>query len=79
MNMEVLTELRHEREAYKGWKQEQGTQEDYRGTIPAPSPLPEEGVWKAKAQIKRNLARVVKGNKKSFSRRIMSNRKTREK
>ncbi|GAB0176697.1 mitochondrial enolase superfamily member 1 [Grus japonensis] len=74
MNKELLDKLKHKKEAYRGWKQGQVAWEEYRETVRAAR----DQVRKAKALIELNLARDVKGNKKSFYRYVRDNRKTRE-
>ena len=74
MNKELLDKLRHKKEAYRGWKQGQVAWEEYRETVRAAR----DQVRKAKALIELNLARDVKGNKKSFYRYVGDKRKTRE-
>ena len=74
MNKELLEKLKHKKEACRGWKQGQTTWEGYRETVR----VAREQVRKAKALIELNLARDIKGNKKSFYRYIGDKRKTRE-
>ncbi|GAB0176214.1 hypothetical protein GRJ2_000086600 [Grus japonensis] len=74
MNKELLDKLKHKKEAYRGWNQRQVAWEEYRETVQAAR----DQVGKAKALIEFNLARDVKGNKKSFYRYISDKRKTRE-
>ncbi|GAB0188244.1 mitochondrial enolase superfamily member 1 [Grus japonensis] len=74
MNKELLGRLKHKKEAYRGWKQGQVAWEEYREIVQAAR----DQVRKAKALIEFNLARDVKGNKKSFYRYISDERKTRE-
>ncbi|GAB0176265.1 mitochondrial enolase superfamily member 1 [Grus japonensis] len=62
MNKELLDKLKHKKEAYRGWKQGQVAWEEYKETVRAAR----DQVRKAKALIELNLARDVKGNKKSF-------------
>ena len=62
MNKEILDKFRHKKEAYRGWKQGQVAWEEYREMVRAAR----DQVRKAKALIKLNLARDVKGNKKSI-------------
>ncbi|GAB0193896.1 hypothetical protein GRJ2_001854900 [Grus japonensis] len=66
MNKELLDKVKHKKEAYKGWKQGQVAWEEYRETVRAAR----HQVRKGKAPIKLNLARHVKGNKKSFYRYV---------
>jgi len=58
MNRELLDNLKHKKEANRGWKQGQVAWEEYRAA--------RGQVRKAKVLIELNLARDVKGNKKSF-------------
>ncbi|KFW71682.1 hypothetical protein AS28_14104, partial [Pygoscelis adeliae] len=74
MNKELLDKLKHKKEAYRGWKQGQVAWEEYREIVRAAR----DQVRKAKALTELNLARDVKGNKKSFYRYIRDKRKTRE-
>ncbi|GAB0182313.1 mitochondrial enolase superfamily member 1 [Grus japonensis] len=74
MNKELLDKLKHKKEAYRGWKQGQVAWEEYRETVQAAR----DQVRKAKALIEFNLARDVKGKKKSFYRYVSDKRKTRE-
>ncbi|GAB0186661.1 mitochondrial enolase superfamily member 1 [Grus japonensis] len=74
MNKELLDKLKHKNEAYRGWKQGQVAWEEYREIVQATK----DQVRKAKALIDLNLARDVKGNKKSFYRYISDKRKMRE-
>ncbi|GAB0205000.1 hypothetical protein GRJ2_002965600 [Grus japonensis] len=66
MNKELLSKVKHNMEAYRGWKQGQVAWEEYRETVRAAR----DQVRKAKALIELNLARFTsrdtKGNKKSF-------------
>ena len=74
MDKELLEKLKHKQEAYRGWKQEQVAWEEYREIVWAAK----DQVRKAKALIELNLARDIKGNKKSFYRYVGDKRKTRE-
>ncbi|KAK4814166.1 hypothetical protein QYF61_009984 [Mycteria americana] len=74
MNKELLNKLEHNKEAYRGWKQGQVAWEEYREIVQAAR----DQVRKAKALIELNLARDVKGNKKTFYRYVGNKRKTRE-
>ncbi|GAB0180313.1 hypothetical protein GRJ2_000496600 [Grus japonensis] len=74
MNRKFLDKLRHKQEAYRGWKQGRGAWEEYREIVRAAR----DQVRKAKALIELNLARDIKGNKKSFYRYISDKRKTGE-
>ncbi|GAB0208055.1 hypothetical protein GRJ2_003271200 [Grus japonensis] len=64
MTKELLGKVKPKKEAYRGWKQGQVAWEEYRETVRAAR----DQVRKAKALIELNLARDVKGNKKSFYR-----------
>ena len=66
MNKELLDNLKHENEAYGGWKQGQVAWEETREFVQAAR----DRVRKTKALIELNLARDIKGNKKSFHRYI---------
>ncbi|GAB0206451.1 mitochondrial enolase superfamily member 1 [Grus japonensis] len=74
MNKELLGKVKCKKEAYRGWKQGQVAWEEYKETVRAAR----DQVRKTKALIELNLARDVKGNKKSFYRHISDKRKTRE-
>ena len=74
MNKEFLGNVRQKKEAQRGWKQGQVAWEEYRETVRAAR----DQVRKAKALIELNLARDIKGNKKSFYRYISDKRRTRE-
>ena len=73
-NKELLDKLKHKKEIYRGWKQGQVAWEEYRETVW----VPRDQVSKAKALIELNLARDIKGNKKSFYRYLSDKRRTRE-
>jgi len=74
MNKEVLDKLKHRKEPYRGWKQGQVAWEEYRENVRAAR----NQVRKAKGLIQLNLARDIKGNKKSFYRYISDKRKASE-
>ncbi|GAB0206203.1 mitochondrial enolase superfamily member 1 [Grus japonensis] len=74
MNKELLGKVKHKKEAFRGWKQGQVAWEEYRETVRAAR----EQVRKAKALTELNLARDVKGNKKSFYRYVSEKRRMRE-
>ena len=74
MNKELLDKLKHKKEAYRGWKQGQAAWEEDREIVRAAR----DQVRNAKALIELNLARDVKGNKKSFYSYVGDKRKTRE-
>ncbi|GAB0208807.1 mitochondrial enolase superfamily member 1 [Grus japonensis] len=74
MKKELLGKVKQKKEAYRGWKQGQVAWEEYRETVRAAR----DQVRKAKALIELNLARDVKGNKKSFYRYVSDKRRTRE-
>ncbi|KFV04324.1 hypothetical protein N340_00281, partial [Tauraco erythrolophus] len=71
MNKELLDKLKHKREAYREQEQEQVAWGEYREAA-------RDQVRKAKTLIELNLARDIKGNKKSFYRYIGDERRTRE-
>ncbi|KAF1436052.1 hypothetical protein FQV21_0006881, partial [Spheniscus demersus] len=62
LNGELLLRLRKKRRVYCLWKKGQATQEEYRVLIRSCR----EEMRKAKAQLERNLAAVVRDNKKCF-------------
>ncbi|GAB0199980.1 mitochondrial enolase superfamily member 1 [Grus japonensis] len=74
MNKELLGKVKHKKEAYRGWKQGQVAWEKYRETVRAAR----DEVRKTKALIELNVAKDVKGNKKSFYRYVRDKRRTRE-
>ncbi|KFV18177.1 hypothetical protein N340_02392, partial [Tauraco erythrolophus] len=74
MNKELLDQLGHKKEVYRGWKQAQVAWEEYREIVRATR----DQVRKAEALIELNLARDITGNKKSFYRRVSAKRRTRE-
>jgi len=74
MNKELLEKFRLKNEAHRGWKQEQAAWEEYREIVQAAR----DQVGKAQPLIELNLARDIKGNKKSFYRYVSHKRKTRE-
>ena len=74
MNKELLDKLKHKKEAYRGWKQGQVAWEEYREIVR----VARDQVRKAKALIELNLARDVKGNKKSIYSYVSDKRKTSE-
>ncbi|GAB0188293.1 mitochondrial enolase superfamily member 1 [Grus japonensis] len=74
MNKELLDKLKHKKEAYRGQKQGQVAWEEYREIVRTAR----DQVRKAKALIELNLARDIKGNKKSFYRYVSDKRKMRE-
>ncbi|GAB0176549.1 hypothetical protein GRJ2_000120100 [Grus japonensis] len=74
LNKELWDKLKHKKEAYREWKQGQVAWEEYRELVRAAR----DQVRKAKALTELNLARDVKGNKKSFYRYACDERKTRE-
>ncbi|GAB0178229.1 mitochondrial enolase superfamily member 1 [Grus japonensis] len=74
MKKELLDKLKHKKEAYRGWKQGQVAWEEYREIVRAAR----DQVRKAKVLTELNLARDIKGNKKSFCRYISDKRKMRE-
>ncbi|KFQ04942.1 hypothetical protein N329_07333, partial [Haliaeetus albicilla] len=74
MNKLLLDNLKHKKEAYRGWKQGQVAWEEYRRS----ASTARDQVREAEALIELNLARAVKGNKKSFYRYVSDRRKTSE-
>ncbi|GAB0190272.1 hypothetical protein GRJ2_001492500 [Grus japonensis] len=74
MNKELLGKFKHKKEAYRGWKPGQVAWEEYGEIVRAAR----DQIRKAKALIELNLARTVKGNKKSFYRYVSDKRKARE-
>ncbi|GAB0209623.1 mitochondrial enolase superfamily member 1 [Grus japonensis] len=74
MNKELLGKVKQKKEAFRGWKQGQVAWEEYRETVRAAR----DQVRKAKALIELNLARDVKGSRKSFYMYISDKRKMRE-
>jgi len=75
VNKELPDKVKQKREAYRGWKQGQTAWKECREIVQAAR----DQVRKDKALIQLNLARHVKGNKKSFYRYISDKRKAREK
>ena len=73
MNMELLTELRHEKGIHRWWKQGQVTWKGYKDIAHSCR----NGVRKAKAQLELTLAKEVKGNMKGFSKYLVRRRKVR--
>ncbi|GAB0204561.1 hypothetical protein GRJ2_002921700 [Grus japonensis] len=74
MNKELLSKVKHKKEAYRGWKQGQVAWEGYREIVRAAR----DQIRKAKALIELHLARDIKGNKKSFYKYVSEKRRTRE-
>ncbi|KFW71518.1 hypothetical protein AS28_08898, partial [Pygoscelis adeliae] len=74
LNGELLLGLRKKRRVYRLWKKGQATQEEYRDLVRSCR----EEMRKAKAQLERNLAAVVKDNKKSFYKYINDKKRARE-
>ncbi|KFV10376.1 hypothetical protein N340_10119, partial [Tauraco erythrolophus] len=74
MNKELLDQLGHKKKAYRGWKQGQVAEEEYRAIVRATR----DQVRKAKALIELNLARDIKGNKKNFYRYVSDKKRSRE-
>ena len=70
----LYRELQNEKEDYRGWKQGQIAWVENRKALPASR----NQVRKAKTLTELNLARYVKGNKKSFYRYVGDRRKTKE-
>ncbi|KAK1207000.1 LIN1 transcriptase, partial [Pygoscelis papua] len=74
LNGELLLGLRKKRRVYRLWKKGQATQEEYRDLVRSCR----EEMRKAKAQLERNLAAVVKDNKKSFYKYINDKKRAKE-
>ncbi|KAK4825160.1 hypothetical protein QYF61_024549 [Mycteria americana] len=74
LSRDMLVKLKSKRELHRQWKQGQVTWEEYRDA----ARLCRDGVRKAKAQLKLNLARDAKNNKKGFYRYINQKRKVKE-
>ncbi|GAB0181438.1 hypothetical protein GRJ2_000609100 [Grus japonensis] len=74
MNKVLLDKLKHKKKAYRGWKQGQVAREEYREIVQTAR----DQVRKGKVLIELNLARDMKGNKKSFYMYVSDKRKTRE-
>ncbi|GAB0180871.1 hypothetical protein GRJ2_000552400 [Grus japonensis] len=73
-NKELLDKVKHKKEYYRGWKQGQVAWEEHREIVRAAR----DQVRKIKALIELNLARDIKGNKKSFYRYVSDKRRTRK-
>ncbi|KAF1410082.1 hypothetical protein FQV24_0007536, partial [Spheniscus mendiculus] len=71
---ELLQRLRKKRRVYRLWKKGQATQGEYRDLVR----LCREEMRKAKAQLERNLAAVVKDNKKCFYKYINDKKRAKE-
>jgi len=74
MDKQLLDKVKHKKEAYGRWKKGQVAWEEYRETVRAAR----DHIRKAKALTELNLARDVKGKKKSFYRYAADKRKARE-
>ncbi|KAF1443079.1 hypothetical protein FQV21_0001647, partial [Spheniscus demersus] len=74
LNGELLQGLRKKRRVYRLWKKGQATQGEYRDLIRSCR----EEMRKAKAQLERNLAAVVKDNKKCFYNYINDKKRAKE-
>ncbi|KAF1454703.1 putative RNA-directed DNA polymerase from transposon X-element, partial [Spheniscus demersus] len=75
LNRELLVELkRKKKRVYRLWKKGQVTQEEYRDLVRSCR----EEMRKAKARLERNLAAVVKDNKKSFYKYINDKKRAKE-
>jgi len=74
MSKEHLAELRRKRKVHGMWKEGQATWKEYRNVVGACR----DATRKAKVHLELNLARDVKGIKKSFLKYISSKRKTRD-
>lgn len=73
MNIEILTEFRHEKEIYRWWKQEQTTWKGHKDLAQPCS----NGERKAKARLELTLAKEVKANMEGFYKYIARRRKVR--
>ncbi|GAB0183606.1 mitochondrial enolase superfamily member 1 [Grus japonensis] len=71
MNKELLDKLNHKKKAYRGWKQGQVAWEKFRDIVQ----VARDHIRKAKVLIELNLARDIKGNKKSLYRYVSDKRK----
>jgi len=69
-----LLELKEKRRVYHLWKKGQATQEEYRGLVRSWR----EEIRKAKDQLQRRLATVVRDNKKCIYRHINNNKRAKE-
>ncbi|KAK0674931.1 LIN1 transcriptase, partial [Pygoscelis papua] len=74
LNGELLLGLRKKRRVYRLWMKGQATQEEYRDLVRSCR----EEMRKAKAQLERNLAAVVKDNKKCFYKYINDKKRAKE-
>ncbi|KAF1606038.1 UNVERIFIED_CONTAM: hypothetical protein FQV16_0004848, partial [Eudyptes robustus] len=74
LNRELLLGLRRKRRVYHLWKKGQATQEEYRDLVRSCR----EKVRKAKAQLERNLAAVIRDNKKCFYKYINDKKRAKE-
>ncbi|KAF1528233.1 hypothetical protein FQV19_0007123, partial [Eudyptula minor] len=74
LNRELLLGLRKKRRVYRLWKKGQVTQEEYRDLVRSCR----EEMGKAKAQLERNLAAVVRDNKKCFYKYINDKKRAKE-
>ncbi|KAF1435562.1 hypothetical protein FQV21_0002216, partial [Spheniscus demersus] len=74
LNGELLLGFRKKRRVYCLWKKGQATQGEYRDLVRSCR----EEMRKAKAQLERNLASVVKDNKKSFYKYINDKKRAKE-
>ncbi|KAF1552038.1 hypothetical protein FQV20_0001515, partial [Eudyptula albosignata] len=74
LNGELLQGLRKKRRVYRLWKKGQATQGEYRDLVRSCR----EEMRKAKAQLERNLATVIKDNKKSFYKYINDKKRAKE-
>ncbi|KAF1503200.1 hypothetical protein FQV18_0001221, partial [Eudyptula minor novaehollandiae] len=74
LNRDLLLGFRKKRRVYRLWKKGQATQGEYRDLVRSCR----EEMRKAKAQLERNLASVVKDNKKSFYKYINDKKRAKE-
>ena len=74
MSQDRLVKLKGKKDMHRQWKQGQVSWEKYRDV----AQLCRDGIRKAKAQLKLNLARDTKNNKKAFYSYISQKRKVKE-
>ncbi|KAK4831266.1 hypothetical protein QYF61_016736 [Mycteria americana] len=74
LKREIWIELRKKRRVYNLWKNEQASQEDYKGV----ARLCREKIRRAKAELELNLTTAIKDNKKYFFKYISSKRRAKE-
>ena len=74
MNMELLSELKHKKEAYRRWKLRPATWKKHKDIVC----ICRNEVRKAKVQLELKLVWEVKGNRKGFCNYIDSKRRAKE-